>query len=464
MGTTFSLELGNKPNRAGKYAIYLRITQNRKLKRIKTSIEVRRQSDFNPKAKQDNWIRQSEPYYKKWNEALIIEIENAKQVYREQKTEGLATPELIATAIKDGGSTKSFLQYAQERTQQIYQEGGIRNWRKYNGFCNKLQDFRTDSKGRQKDLTFAELSPSLLSKFEDYLHTLHNEREPDKMLHPNTIALNLRIFKTIVNRAIEIDRLIKPEKNPFLSFKYATVKTSKAKLSDAEIEAIKSLELQEGSRVWDSRNFFLFSYYCAGIRAGDFIQLRWNNITPEGRLIYQMGKNHKKRDMILVRQAMDILSLYRREDSKQTDYIFPLLNNNEPFAKAVSQEEKDTLSPRLKQKLMEQVSSKTSIINNGLKKIKEMAGIEKPLTFHISRHSFSNKAKMMDIPVGKLKNILGHSNSKTTEGYMGEFDTIETDRVLTSMFEEEGSQMDQIISYIKNLTPEQRKSFLESIK
>ena len=47
---------------------------------------------------------------------------------------------------------------------------------------------------------------------------------------------------------------------------------------------------------------------------------------------------------------------------------------------------------------------------------------------------------------------------------MGEFDTIETDRVLTSMFEEEGSQMDQIISYIKNLTPEQRKSLLESIK
>ena len=461
MATTFTLELGNKPNRSGKYAVYIRITQNRKLKRLKTSIEVKRQSDFNPKAKQDNWIRQSEPNHKKWNEVLTSEIEKAKQVYRELKTDGLATPGMIALTIKDEGNTSSFLQYARERTQQIYKEGGIRNWKKYNGFCNKLQDFLTDNNGRQQDLTFAELSPSLLSKFKDYLHTLHNEREPDKMLHPNTIALNLRIFKTIVNRAIEIDRLIKPEKNPFLSFRYQTVKTTKAKLTDAEIEAIKQLELEDGSRIWDSRNFFLFSYYCAGIRAGDFIQLRWANITPEGRLIYQMGKNHKKRDMILVQPARDILNLYRKADSNPTDYIFPLLSNDEPFAKAVTQEQKDTLSPRLKQKLMEQVSSKTSIINNGLKKIREMAGIEKPLTFHISRHSFSNKAKNMGIADGKIKNILAHSSLKVTENYMGDFDTSETDKVLTSMFEKENPQLEQIKAFLKGLTPEQRRSLLE---
>jgi len=464
MATTFTLELGNKPNRAGKFSVFIRITQNRKLKRLKTSIEVKRQSDFNPKAKQDNWIRQSEPNNKKWNDILSSEIEKAKQIYRDLKTDGLATPGMIALTIKDEGNTSSFLQYAKERTRQIYNEGGIRNWKKYNGFCNKLQDFRTDKKGNLQDLTFAELSPSLLSKFKDYLHTLHNEREPEKMLHPNTIALNLRIFKTIVNRAIEIDRLIKPEKNPFLSFKYETVKTSREKLTDAEIEAIKSLQLEVGSRVWDSRNFFLFSFYCAGIRAGDFIQLRWGNITPEGRLIYEMGKNHKKRDLVLVQQARDILKLYRMNDSRPTDYIFPLLSNDEPFAQAVTQEQKDTLSPRLKQKLMEQVSTKTSIINNGLKKIRDLAGIEKKLTFHISRHSFSNKAKNMGIADGKIKNILAHSSLKVTENYMGDFDTSETDKVLTSMFEEESTPKAQILSMLNRMNPEELKSLLESIK
>ncbi|MDD3945658.1 MAG: phage integrase SAM-like domain-containing protein [Bacteroidales bacterium] len=47
---------------------------------------------------------------------------------------------------------------------------------------------------KAKDLAFIELTPALLSKFKSYLHTLHKEREQEKMLHPNTIALNFRIF------------------------------------------------------------------------------------------------------------------------------------------------------------------------------------------------------------------------------------------------------------------------------
>lgn len=40
MATTFTFELNNKPNKMGKYAVLLRITQGRKLKRLKTSIEL----------------------------------------------------------------------------------------------------------------------------------------------------------------------------------------------------------------------------------------------------------------------------------------------------------------------------------------------------------------------------------------------------------------------------------------
>ena len=38
MGTTFNYEIGSRPNRLGKYSIYLRITQDRKPKRIKTGV------------------------------------------------------------------------------------------------------------------------------------------------------------------------------------------------------------------------------------------------------------------------------------------------------------------------------------------------------------------------------------------------------------------------------------------
>lgn len=84
---------------------------------------------------------------------------------------------------------------------------------KYNGFCNKLESFLKSKEA--KDLTFAELTPAFLSKFEAYMHTLHNEREHEKKLHPNTIQVNFNIFKTLVKRAIEVEGLMKPEKNPF---------------------------------------------------------------------------------------------------------------------------------------------------------------------------------------------------------------------------------------------------------
>jgi integrase len=456
---TFTFEISSRPNRAGKFPIYLRITQNRKHKRIKTTIELNRKNDFNPKAKQDNWIKKQEPNHKKWNDLLAKELERGKDAFRKLEEEGLATS-AIASIIADQGKPLSFLDYARERTKDIFNEGGIRNWKKYNGFCNKLDDFLKEKKA--KDLTFAELSPTLLSKFKSYLHTLHNVREPDKMLHPNTIALNLRIFKTIVNKAIT-EGLIKPEKNPFLSFENKLIKTSKEKLTDEELERIKNLELAEGSRIWDARNLFLFSFYCAGIRIGDLLQLRWLNTTPEGRLIYYMGKNHKKRDLILIQPAKKILQQYWKEGAKSTDYIFPLLNNNEPFAGAIRPEDIDTLSPENKQLLMNQLSSKTSIVNNYLNRIKEMAGLNKKLTSHISRHTFASKAKQAGIPDGRIKNILAHSNLKTTEGYMGEFSTEEDDKVLSSIFEE-SSPKARIMAKINEMRPEDLERLMDIIK
>ncbi len=384
---SFRFELNNKPTKNKTYVLLLCITTDGKRKRIKTSIELKKKSDFNTKAKQDNWIRPSEPNCKAWNHTLSLELEKAKQTYRNLKEFGLATSEKIALEIVAGEKTNSFLQYAKQRAQEIYDTGGFRNWKKYNGFINKLEGFLTNKDGRVRDLTFAEITPSLLSKFEMYLHSLHNEREPEKKLHRNTIQVIFNIFKTIVKRAIEVEGLMKPEMNPFFSYNYKGVKTIKEKLNESEIKAIEDLELENNSLLWNCRNYFLFSFYCAGIRAGDLIQLRWSNITSEGRLHYQMRKNHKERDLIIVPQAKEILSYYYKDEAKPTDYIFPLLDASEVYAKAVTQEEKDTMPTELRVKLFNQISAKNALINKYLKKLATSAGIEKKLSLHVARHS-----------------------------------------------------------------------------
>ena len=462
MATTFNFELNSTANRAGKYVIMLRITQNRKYKRLKTSIELNRKSDWNSNAQK---VRSSEPNYAKWNDALEKELENAKSKYRELKEEGLATADKIKHEITASEKSASFLAYARQRTEEIYNAGGIRNWKKYNGFCNKLEVYQTDKNGHLRDLTFAEITPAYLAKFEDYLHTLHNEREPEKMLHPNTIQVVLNIFRTLVKKAIEVEGLMKPDKNPFLTFKYKGVKTIKDKLDIEEIKKIESLELSEGSLIWNCRNYFLFSFYCAGIRVGDLIQLRWGNITSDSRICYEMGKNHKIRDLKLVSQARNILIHYYKEDAKPSDYIFPMLDSNAMWAKATTQEEKDVMPAELKKVLFSQISAKTALINKELKKIAALAGIDKKISFHVSRHSFAKVAKQKGVDNSKVKELLAHSSLKITEGYMGNFDTAENDKALENIFEDTKPNIDEaaLLKQLQSLRPETLAALLAKV-
>ena len=464
MGITFNLELNNKPTKNKTYVVLLRITQDKKHIRKKTTIAVHSKSDFNPKAKQNNWIRTSEPNHKSWNDILEQEIEEAKNKYRDLKSQGMATKELIKFQINASITSPSFLHYSNQRTQDIYQEGSFRNYKKYNGFCNKLEKY-LNSIGK-KDVLFSEVTTSFLSKYEAYLHTLKNIRNPKAKLHPSTISMNLRIFKTLINRAIEVEKLIKPELNPFLGFKYTKEKYAvKEKLNEAEIKQIEDLNLPEGSLIWHCKNYFLFSYYMAGIRAGDLIQLRWNNITTEGRLEYRMRKNKKDRSIKLHDKAMSILKRYFKEDSQPSNYIFPLLDNDAPYAKAVTEDQRSTLPPEMIKKLLNDVGSKNALINKYLKKIAVQAGITKNVSFHISRHSFAKIAKDKRVDNNHLKNLLGHSDIKITEMYMGSFETEETDKVMNSIFEDKKQDdRDRIKEALGKLDPAELDKLFAEIK
>lgn len=462
MSTTFNYELGNKPTRKSTYKIYLRITHDRKHTRIVSSIEVKNIKDFNPKAKQGNWIRTSEANYKVWNSVLETEIENARKVFRELKENGNITLDFFKRALTKSEKTPSFLEYARTRTTDILNEGGYRNYKKYNGFCNKLEKFILYNK--KKDLLFDELNTPLIAQFENFLHAQRNERNSNAKLHPNTIAVILNIFKSIVNRSITVDKKISPEKNPFLGYKYDREKSSpKEKLDEEEIKKIEELELAEGTLLWHCRNYFLFSFYLAGIRAGDLIQLRWSNVTNEGRLEYRMSKNKKDRSILLHQKALKILKYYFKDTLKPSDFIFPLLDNNAPYAYADTFDKTITLSKEMVIKLYTDVGTKNSLINKYLKKIALKAGIAKNISMHISRHSFSKIAKDKKVDNNHLKNILGHSNIKITETYMGEFDHSETDKVMSQIFSVDiETQKDKDIRMLlEKYTPEQIEALLK---
>ena len=92
------------------------------------------------------------------------------------------------------------------------------------------------------------------------------------------------------------------------------------------------------------------------------------------------------------------------------------------------------MSPDIKEKLYQQISSKNALINKELKTIEKLAEIDKHISFHVSRHSFAKLGRDQNTPSMMMKELLAHSSLKTTEGYMGQFDTVAQDDALRNIF------------------------------
>lgn len=455
---TFAFQIDVRANRFGEYAILLRITQDGKRKYHKSDVTVRNKAWFNKNARNWNWIRQSDPEYAKKNETLAKELAEAKAAYSDiLDQQGLATPFIVKAKVEEAPLALSFLEFVKEHNESLHANGQIRYWKQFRDLANKLELFR--KKRRMHDILFVDLTVRFLDKFEQFLQQLPNQRDKDsgKVLNRNTVLNSMKRFRTLIKKAVKLGYL-SADKDPFLNYEFHWLPTTKDKLESDEIDRIIILDLEEGSMLWHARNCFLFSYYCAGIRVGDLIQLRWRNVEG-GRIAYQMGKNHKMRDNILVSQARAILESYDHEGKQRDDYIFPLLTNDKPYAKHVTQNEKDTMSVELKTALFNDISAKTALLNKYLKQIAELADIDKHLSFHVSRHSFARLAKERKTDSGVIQGLLAHSSIKTTEGYMGQFDTSVEDEAMERIFD--ASDESKLETFVDSLTPEQRATLAE---
>ena len=55
--------------------------------------------------------------------------------------------------------------------------------------------------------------------------------------------------------------------------------------------------------------------------------------------------------------------------------------------------------------------------NDSLHMIEVRLGLNKPVTFHVARHSFATLSLSHDIPIEKVARMLGHKDVKTTQIY-----------------------------------------------
>jgi site-specific recombinase XerD len=353
-------------------------------------------------------VRKSHPSEKVFNEQLRKLKLRAQQIGFALEEKGRLSAKLIADKLRGKGPI-DFVKFTEEYIQRLKKIGSVRLSKQTNVILNKIKAYTDSDK-----VDFSDINQEFLDDLQHYLRTEYNN-------HQNTIRKDYERLKRVFDDAEQKDML---QENPFDKYKLPSrQKTKKEALTFEQILSIEQLELKRGSKLYHVRNYFMFSFYNAGIRFGDLCQLKWSNV-QDGRLKYLMSKsvknhNPKWKNIKLNDRSFEILKDYRSAGCED-DYIFPILdttkNLNDP---AVFDADK---------------SSKNVMVNSKLKKIARLANIELSLSFHISRHSFARHAANMGMNVYAISNALAHSDLKTTQTYLNSFNESLLDKEMSSIF------------------------------
>lgn len=417
MAITLKFEINSKPKEDGTFHILLRVTANRKLVRLGTGQFVLK-AHWNPKAndKLENWIS------KKADDHLLIKTELRNKYRRAQAALiRLANDEIEPTAdrAKDyilkawngGWKDQSKVMLLEFITGQIdlADRSGIEEMAvKFKTLRNDLQLYLDGA-----DISLSSINLEFLHRYEAFLLG-RNER--------TTISKKMKFFRHLVQKAIDYEYL-EPVSNPFSKYEFKAPKVAKASLEREEIKAMLELPIQPGLTRWHARNVFALQYYCAGTRIGDMLLMRWQNQVGD-RLIFRMGKTGKPRSIQLSQEALKILDLYRKPESKPDDFIFPFLKNGLDVDLILS-------SSKAKRKFL---GGPTANINKGLKEVAAMAGITKNVSTHIARHSFARHALKATHDVYVVSKALGHSSLRVTEEYLESLDDGAVDQAINLTF------------------------------
>ncbi|MCC5942984.1 MAG: site-specific integrase [Balneolaceae bacterium] len=414
MSVTINLtQLKRKKTKTGEIPIYIRFTENGKSWYKSTGISVL------PKywLKKDQAIRKSHPRYKKLNHELQRITNEAENKLLDLRANDKENAKLVKDAItkKRGNKLLNMMtHYEDELKNERYWE-----WKHFKVVNKQIEDFLNSSDyDYSSDITIKDVDTKFLEDFQHYLmHGIGNKMKKtgEKNNSPNTVRRKLRYFRGFINELIKSEKL---QKDPYLNLnKPKEQPVSKTRLTIDQIQAIENVQLKKGSNLWHARNYFLYSFYNAGIRFGDLCQLKWNNIVDD-RLEYQMSKTGGRKSIKQLPVMQEILNHYRNDNTEIDDLIFPILDNfpNDPI------------------ELLKQISSKNFIVNRDLKKVTKKAGIDSNVSFHVARHSFSQYALKNNMPLYEISKALGHSSIKITERYINSFDEDLLDKSMDKLF------------------------------
>ncbi|WP_114937587.1 tyrosine-type recombinase/integrase [Mucilaginibacter endophyticus] len=217
----------------------------------------------------------------------------------------------------------------------------------------------------------------------------------------NTVKKKIKLMRGILLRYSD-----KGVSKEIKSVTVPTQKPLKQKLSTEEFRALAGLQLPDDDLLTATRDLFLMQVYLRGIRVGDLLQAYAKDF-DNGKFSYRSDKTDKPQSIKLIQPAIEIIDKYRGRHSR----LFPFFTweYDRKFGKFENER------ARLKHKEV-----CTSVINRYLKVLAKMAGIKKPLSSHIARHTFAKMAiEKINNPMVTME-LLGHSSLAIHQQYLND--------------------------------------------
>lgn len=391
----------NKMRVDGTCPIILKITNNRCLteKFIGHAVKPEDWDEI------DRIVKKTHPNSVRINHLILKKITEVSSIILDADNNDLhLTKKQIKHKVKHQNKS-SFNSVAEEHLSDLLK---LKKFNQHSGENPRVNHFKNFIEN--EDISFQNITTYLLKKFMIYL-------KADKNLGDRSVMNCLIVIRTIFNKAIN-EGLVESKNYPFGPGKIQIklIESRKVGLNETEIKMIEEADLSSNKSQLNARNIWLTSFYLAGIRISDVINLKWKDIY-DGRLTYVMGKNNKVVSLKIPNKANEIIEFYKKD--KTSSYVFPYLKDE--FAKDAKV-------------LNSKTRSFNSLINKQLNKIAVDLKIDKKMTMHISRHSFGQIAGDKIAPQ-LLQKLYRHSDLKTTIGYQSNFIHKDVDGALSDVLD-----------------------------
>lgn len=369
-----------KNSPSGTYPIYLRITVDSKASELSTKRKCHN-SAWNAKTGRSSGTKEATRELNAFLDALTQQVYQAKRRLIE------ADKELTSEAIKKNMTgtdeeKRTIISIFTKHNQQIKALEGTEfahnTVKRYATTLEHTKSFLTWKYGTD-DLDIKKLDHETISEFDFWLKGIQ------KCNHNSTMKY-LSNFKKIVLIAVKSKWLAT---DPFANFKFTKKPVQRLALTDHELNAIATKNFKN-ERLQNVSDIFIFSCY-TGLSYADVQKLRANelHIGIDNRLwiFTNRQKTGTPTRMPLMPEALAIIEKYKEHPKcSASGLLLPILSNQK--------------------------------MNSYLKEIADSCDIEKPLTFHIARHTFATTVTLSyGVPIETVSKILGHSSIKQTQHY-----------------------------------------------